>query len=112
MNPQIASTIVTRFYKYLGVQTKFVSIVHLQANDQNESANKVILEGLKRKLDDAKGLWAELLPKMFWLYHTTPYSNIKETMVSMVYRENFVSPVEIDTPLWRRAQFNKEASKI
>lgn len=36
---------------------KFVSVVHSQANGQAESANKVILNGIKKKLDDAKGLW-------------------------------------------------------
>lgn len=55
---QFKITIVTDFFRELGVQKKFVSVVHLLANRQEESANKVILRGLKKKLDDTKGLWA------------------------------------------------------
>lgn len=39
-----------------GSINKVVFVVHPQANGQAESANKIILKGLKRKLNDAKGL--------------------------------------------------------
>lgn len=65
-----SSTMVTYFFKDLGVQTRFVYVVHLQANSQAESTHKVILKGLKRKLDDDNGLWPKLLPEILWSYHT------------------------------------------
>jgi hypothetical protein len=58
---QFASSTVLDFCKNLGIQTKFVSVIHPQANGQAESANKVILSGIKKKLEAAKGLWAEQL---------------------------------------------------
>ena len=33
-----------------------------QGNGQAEAVNKVILSGLKKRLDDAKGKWVEELP--------------------------------------------------
>jgi len=56
-----ASTSVVDLCTQLGIQTKFVSVIHPQANGQAEAANKVILNGIKKKLESAKGLWAEQL---------------------------------------------------
>jgi ribonuclease HI len=58
---QFASSTVVDFCKHLGIQTKFASVIHPQANGQVESANKVILNGIKKKLEAAKSLWAEQL---------------------------------------------------
>lgn len=67
---QFASIVFIKFCKELDVQTKFISLVHSQANRQAKTANKIILKELKKKLDDAKGLWAEVLHEILWSYHT------------------------------------------
>ena len=36
------------------VHMKFISIVHPQENGKTESANKVILKGINKQLDEAK----------------------------------------------------------
>lgn len=81
---------------------------HLQANDQEEAANKIILPGMKKKLDDAKGLWDDYHHKILWSYHTTPHSATKETASHMVYEANTKIPVEVDSPTWHRTNFNDE----
>ena len=43
-----------------------------QINGQVESANQVLLRGLKKRLEKAKGTWAEEVPRIVWAYHTTP----------------------------------------
>jgi len=53
---QFASTSVVDFCTQLGIQTKFVSVIHPQANRQAEAANNVILNGINKKLESAKGL--------------------------------------------------------
>jgi hypothetical protein len=50
-----------RFLQAPRDKTKFVSVIHPQANGQAESANKVILNGIKKRLEVAKSLWAEQL---------------------------------------------------
>lgn len=102
---------LTNFYIDLGVQKKFISIVHPQAKGKVESVNILILKGLNKKLDDDKGLWEELLHEMLWSYHTTPHSTTKETLLAMVYGTDAMIPVEIDTPFWWRSQFNDETNK-
>ena len=66
---QFASTSVVGFCTQLGIQTKFVSVIHPQANGQAEAANKVILNGIKKKLEAAKGLWAEQLYEVSVVIH-------------------------------------------
>lgn len=94
---KLASAVVTDFCKDLGVQTKFVYVVDTQASKQAEYANKVILKGLKKKLGDAKGLWAKLLHEILWSYDTTPQSTTMETPFSIVYGPDLIRPVEIET---------------
>ncbi|RDX96511.1 hypothetical protein CR513_20818, partial [Mucuna pruriens] len=57
--------IICRF----GLPAKIVE--HPQSNGQAEAANKVILRGLWRWLEEAKGRWSEELPRYFG--HTTPH---------------------------------------
>ncbi|XP_068503643.1 uncharacterized protein [Phaseolus vulgaris] len=54
-----------------------------------------LLRGLKRRLDKAKGTWAEEVPRIVWAYHTTPQSTTKETPFSLVYRSDAMIPREI-----------------
>lgn len=95
---QISSTTTTYFCCELGVQTKFISVIHAQVNGLAELANKVILKEHKNKFDDAKGLWAELLHEILWSYHTTPYSTNKDIPFSMVFKHTLCFFVEIVTP--------------
>ena len=56
----------------LGIKQIFASVEHPQTNGQVESANKVLLRGLKRRLEKSKGTWVEEVPRILWAYHTTP----------------------------------------
>ncbi|XP_015954095.1 uncharacterized protein LOC107478465 [Arachis duranensis] len=69
---------------------------HPQANGQVEAANKVILAGLKKRLQDAKGAWAEELPQILWAYRTTPQSATGETSFRLAYGIEAMIPVEIN----------------
>jgi len=69
----------------VGIKQVFASVEHPQTNGQVESANRVLLRGLKRRLERAKGTWAEEVPRIVWAYHTTPQSTTRETPFSLVY---------------------------
>ena len=73
----------------------FALVEHPQTNGQVESANRVLLIGLKRRLDKAKGTWAEEVPRILWAYHTTPQSTTRETPYSLEYSSDAIIPVEI-----------------
>ncbi|XP_070002756.1 uncharacterized protein [Nicotiana sylvestris] len=68
---------------------------------QAKSSNKTILNILKKKLEDSKGLWPELLPEVLWAYRTTPKTSTGETPYSLVYATDAVIPVEVGEPSLR-----------
>lgn len=69
-----------------------------QENGQAEAENKIILCRMKKKLDEAKGLWVEYLHAILWSYHTMPHSTTRDTPFRMVYGADAIIPVKINTP--------------
>ena len=75
--------------------------VYPQGNEQAEAVNKVIVNGLKKRLDDAKGKWVEQLPHVLWTYRTTLRWSTGETPFSMTYGAEAVIPLENGFPTLR-----------
>ncbi|XP_068504211.1 uncharacterized protein [Phaseolus vulgaris] len=75
-----------------------------------EYANRVLLRGLKRRLEKAKGTWAEEVPRIVWTYHTTPQSTTKETPFTLVYGSDAMIPLEIQENSPRFKNFVTEES--
>jgi len=69
-----------------------------------------VVRGLKRRLDKAKGTWAEEVPRIVWAYHTTPQSTTRETPFSLVYGSDTMIPVEIQENSPRFQNFVVEES--
>jgi len=67
----------------------------------------VILDGLKKRLDEAKGKWVGELPHVLWSYRTTPRRSTGETPFSMTYGVEAVIPVETEFPTMRTDQFKE-----
>jgi hypothetical protein len=104
---------VIQFCKEKGIQNTFISVEHPQANGQAESANKVILRAIKRRLSSKGEAWVAHLTPILWSYHTTPQSSTGETPFTMVYGADAMIPAEINPPSWRHetttTQENNEA---
>jgi len=62
---------LTKFYTSLGIKYITSSVEHPQTNGKADSANKVILVELCKRLDGAKGKWPEELFKVLWAYRCT-----------------------------------------
>ena len=91
-----------RIYCYeLGITNRYSTLAYPQGNEQVEAVNKVIVNGLKKRLDDAKGKWVEELPHVLWIYRTTPRRSTGETPFSMTYRAKAVIPLETGFPTLR-----------
>ncbi|XP_052117555.1 uncharacterized protein LOC127747557 [Arachis duranensis] len=88
----------TEFLNGLGIRQRFSSVEHPQTNGQVESANKIILSGLKKRLDNKKGAWANELASVLWSYRTTEQSSTKETPFRLTYGLDAVILVEIGEP--------------
>jgi len=75
-----------------------------------ESSNRVLLRGLKRRLEKAKRNWSEEIPRILWSYHTTRQSTTKEMPFSLVYGSDAMIPVEIQESSPRFQSFVVEES--
>ena len=82
----------------LGITNRYSTPAYSQGNGQAEIMNKVILSGLKKRLDDAKGKWVEDLPQVLWTYRATPRRSTGETPFSMTYETEAVIPLESGFP--------------
>ncbi|RDX80342.1 Pol polyprotein, partial [Mucuna pruriens] len=102
---QFASSVTTKFCQDLHIRQSFTLVEHPQANRQAEAANRVILRGLRRRLEEAKGRWVEELPQVIWSYHTTPHSTTGETPFRLTYGSEAMILVEIGEPSPRTALF-------
>ena len=65
---QFDSKTFRRYYCDLGITNRYSTPACPQGNRQTEAVNKVIVNGLKKRLDDAKGRWVEELPHVLWTY--------------------------------------------
>ncbi|XP_057723596.1 uncharacterized protein LOC130939511 [Arachis stenosperma] len=54
--------------------------------------------GLKKRLDNKKGTWADELASVLWSYRTTEQSSTKETPFRLIYGLDAIIPVEIGEP--------------
>ena len=90
----------------MGITNKYSTLAYPQGNEQAEAVNKVIVNGLKKRLNDAKGKWVEELPHVLWTYRTTPRRSTGETPFSMTYGTEAVIPLETGFPTSRTNSFN------
>ena len=92
---QFNSKAFRRYCCELGITNRYSTPAYSQGNGQAEAVIKVIMSGLKKILDDAKGRWVEELPHVLWAYRTTPHRLTRETPFSMTYRTEAIIPLEM-----------------
>ena len=76
-----------------------------QSNGQAKATNKMIVSGLKKRLEGAKGNWVEELLNILWAYQTTPRRSTREITFSMTYGTEAVIPIEISLSSMRVIDF-------
>ena len=91
---QFYSKAFRRYCFDLVITNRYCTSAYPQGNGQAEAVNKVIVNGLKKRLDDAKGKWVEELSHILWTYWTTPYRSIGEKPFSITYGVEAVIPLE------------------
>ena len=103
---QFDSKMFRRYCGELRITNRYSTPAYPQGNGQAEAVNKVIVSGLKKRLDDAKGKWVEELPHVLWTYRTIPRRSTGETPFSMTYEAEVVIPLETGFPSSRTSSFN------
>ena len=82
---QFDSKAFRRYCYELGIRNRYSTPAYPQGNGQAEAVNKVIVNGLKKRLDEAKGKWVDELPHVLWTYRTIPCRSTGETLYFMIY---------------------------
>ncbi|XP_048489920.1 uncharacterized protein LOC104899029 [Beta vulgaris subsp. vulgaris] len=93
-----------------GIKVHFFAVAHPQANWQVEAFNKILSAGIKKKLDNARGLWVEELQLVLWSIRTTAKSSTGETLFMLVYGAEAVLPIEVEEPTLRVMLYSKDAN--
>ena len=102
---QFHSKAFRRYYYDLGITNRYSTPAYPQRNGQAEVVNKVIVNGLKKRLDDAKGKWVEELSHDLLTYRTTLRRSTGKTPFSMTYGAEAVIPLEIGFLTLRTGSF-------
>ena len=102
---QFDSKMFRRYCGELGITNRYSTPAYPQGNGQAEAVYKVIVSGLKKMLDDAKGKWVEELPHVLWTYRTTPCRSTGETPFSIAYGAEAVILLETSFPTSRTSSF-------
>ncbi|GLT99841.1 hypothetical protein SLE2022_172540 [Rubroshorea leprosula] len=77
------------------IELVLTSVYTPQSNGQAESANKIVLRGLKTRVLAAHSNWVDELNKVLWSCCTTPSSATGETSFSLAYGAEAIIPVEV-----------------
>jgi len=107
---QFDSKAFRQYCSDLGIKNRYSTSDYSQGNGQVEAVNKVIVNGLKKRLEDAKGKLVEELPHILWTYRTTLRKSIGETPFSMAYGVEAVIPLETGFPTLRTSTFTSDGN--
>uniref|UniRef100_A0A2N9I2W1 Uncharacterized protein n=1 Tax=Fagus sylvatica TaxID=28930 RepID=A0A2N9I2W1_FAGSY len=96
----------TKYCSELGIKNVYSSPgISLRVMDKPKASNKTVLDGIKKRLEDAKGRWVEELPNVLWTFRTTPRRSTGETPFSLAYGSEAVIPLEIGLPTLRTSEW-------
>ncbi|GKV49226.1 hypothetical protein SLEP1_g55988 [Rubroshorea leprosula] len=104
--PQFQAAALRSFCNDYGIELALTSVYTPQSNGQAESANKIVLRGLKTRVLAAHSNWVDELNKVLWSCRTTPSSATGETPFSLTYGAEAVIPVEVGLPSERVGRHN------
>ena len=108
---QFESKLFKGFCSNLGIKNFFSSPVYPPVNGQAEVSNKVILDGIKKMLEEAKGKWVEELLSVMWTHRTTKRRSMGETPFALAYGVEAVILLEIGLPMIQTTKFDAEENE-
>ncbi|XP_070034884.1 uncharacterized protein [Nicotiana tomentosiformis] len=107
---QFVGSKVTKFLEDYKIKRILSTPYHPSENGQAKSTNKTIIQNLKKRLNDAKGKWREILPEVLWAYRTTSKSSTGATPFSLVYDAEDMIQVEVEEPSVRFRYATEESN--
>ena len=71
----------------------------------------MILDGIKNRLEEAKGRWVKELPSVMWTHRTTRRRSTRETPFALAYGVEAVIPLEVGLPTTRTTESDAEENE-
>ncbi|KAK8942842.1 hypothetical protein KSP39_PZI009655 [Platanthera zijinensis] len=93
---QFASAKFISFCGQLGIDLRFASVHHSRSNGQVEAANKIIVNLLKKTVENLKGSWVQQLPSVLWALRTTLNTTNGETPFKLSHDCEVVLPIKFE----------------
>ncbi|XP_075076521.1 uncharacterized protein LOC107766439 [Nicotiana tabacum] len=109
--PQFIGAEITNFFQIWQIKRITSTPYYPVGNGQAESTNKVIINNLKKRLEESKGNWPEVVHGVLWAYRTTTKTSTRETPFSLVYGAEALILVEIGDPRTRYTQAIEESNE-
>ncbi|XP_074327163.1 uncharacterized protein LOC141665079 [Apium graveolens] len=79
----------------LCIDLHFTSFAHPQENGQMDVAYRIILDGLKKRVERSRNTWANKLLPILWAYRTTCKVTTEATPFMLAYGADDVVPLKI-----------------
>jgi hypothetical protein len=108
---QFESRLFKGFCSDLNIKNFFSSPGYPQSNGQAEVSNKIILNGIKKKLEEAKRKWVEELSSVLWTHRTMVRKSTSETPFALAYGVEAVIPLEVSIPTTRTTDFEVKTNE-
>ncbi|XP_074324221.1 uncharacterized protein LOC141661135 [Apium graveolens] len=93
------------------IELRFTSVAHPQANGQAEVANRIILDGLKKRIEKSRSNWVDEVLLLPWAYRTICRFTTGATPFMLAYGAEAVVPVEISHSSPRIQAYNAEENE-
>lgn len=103
---QFDSKAFRRYCGELGIRNRYSTFAYPQGNGQAEAVNKVIVNGLKKRLDETKGKWWKSY--LMFYGHIVLHPEDPLWKFSMIYGSEVVIPLKTGFPTLRSSQFNAD----
>jgi hypothetical protein len=84
------------FAESLHIKLLNSSPYYAKANGQAEASNKILINLIKKKIEERPRRWHEVLNEALWAYRVSKHGAIKVTLFELVYGQEAVLPVELN----------------
>ncbi|KAL2252577.1 UNVERIFIED_CONTAM: hypothetical protein Sindi_0052400 [Sesamum indicum] len=69
---------------------------------------RILVQGIKRRLERVGGKWTKELTSVFWAYRRIPKGSTGENPFTMMYRTEAIIPAELEIPSFKILHFSEE----
>ncbi|KAL0433764.1 UNVERIFIED_CONTAM: hypothetical protein Slati_2710700 [Sesamum latifolium] len=102
---------IQKWCQGLHIRQNFTTVAHPQANGHVEVTNRILVQGIKRRLERVGENWAKELTSVLWAYRITPRESTGESPFSLVYGTEAIIPAELGLPSHRVMNFLEECNE-